>query len=127
MPQHGQGDFRDTSWLRSQLSAILNFWYPAAINDVRGGHLNLLDADGSVLDGEQQHLVARARFAVLFSMGGLSGTGGDWCRAAARDAVAFSWRAHRDPVHGGYIWPLKGDTPVNGRLGSLAINPGAPR
>ena len=108
-------DCRDPAWLRAQLSAILDFWYPAAVDRRNGGFLNLLDADGSVLDAEQKHLVASARFAVLFSMGALSGTGGDWCRQAAADAVDFLWRAHRDPVHGGYFWVLRGDQPLDRR------------
>ena len=112
---YGQESFRDSSWLKSQLSAILNFWYPAAIDRRAGGYLNLLDADGTVLDGEQKHLVASARFAVLFSFGVLAGAGGDWCRDAAAEAVDFLWNAHRDSAHGGYFWILRGDEPVDRR------------
>ena len=101
--------------MEAQLSAILNFWYPAAVDRRRGGYLNLLDADGSVLDSEQKHLVASARFAVLFSMGTLAAAGGSWSRQAAADAVDFLWRAHRDPRHGGYFWILRGDQPVDRR------------
>ena len=93
----GQSKYRDASWVRQQLSAILNFWYPAAVDRRYGGYLNLLDADGSVLDGEQKHLVASARFAVLFSMGVLAGGQPEWCKQAATDAIDFIWRAHRDP------------------------------
>jgi mannose/cellobiose epimerase-like protein (N-acyl-D-glucosamine 2-epimerase family) len=110
-----QADYQDPSWLRGQVSSILNFWYPAARDDRHGGFLNLLAKDGSVIDGEQKHLVASCRFAVLFSMGILADTGLDWCHDAAKDAVDFLRRAHRDPVHGGYFWILKGDVPVDRR------------
>ena len=111
----GQGKYRDASWVRQQLSAILNFWHPAAVDRRYGGYLNLLDADGSVLDGEQKHLVASARFAVLFSMGVLAGGQPEWCKQAAADAIDFIWRAHRDPTHGGYYWVLRGDRPTDRR------------
>src|SRR5271165_3193656 len=100
-------DCRDPRWLREQLAAIVNFWYPAAVDRRHGGFLNLLDADGSVLDGEQKHLVASARFAVLFSMASLARLEGDWWRQAAADAIDFLWRAHRDPRHGGYFWLVR--------------------
>ncbi len=110
-----QRDLRDLSWPQEQLAAILNFWYPAAVDRRHGGFLNRLDGDGSVLDGESKHLVASARFAVLFSLGTLTGTGGAWCQQAAADAVDFLWKAHRDPRHGGYYWILRGDKPADPR------------
>jgi len=108
----GQGERRERSWVEAQLSAILNFWYPAAVDRQHGGFLNVLDADGSVLDAQQKHLVASSRFAVLFSMGALAGQG-DWCRQAAADAVDFLWRVHRDQKHGGYYLLVHGDQPAN--------------
>ncbi len=107
------GRFRDREWLLGQLSSILRFWYPAAADRAHGGFLNLLDADGTVLDKDRKPLVASCRFAVLFSMGALTGAGGEWCRSAAEEAVDFVWRCHRDPVHGGYFWIVKGDQPFD--------------
>ena len=126
------------SWLRGQVSSILNFWYPAARDVRRGGYLNLLDGDGSVLDGDQKHLVASCRFVVLFSMGIIADTGLDWCEAAAAEGIDFLTRVHRDPVHGGYFWMVQGDEPTDRRkqayghafvvlAGAMALRAGVPR
>jgi hypothetical protein len=50
-------DFRDLSWPRAQLSATLNFCYPAAVDQRHGGYLSLPNANGTVLDDPQKHLV----------------------------------------------------------------------
>lgn len=125
------------SWLRGQISSILNFWYPAARDVRRGGYLNMLDGDGTVLDPDQKHLVASSRFVVLFSMGIIAETGLDWCEAAAAEGIDFLTRVHRDPVNGGYFWMVQGDQPTDRRkqayghafvvlAGAMALRAGVP-
>lgn len=97
--------FRDPGAVRAHLGTILDFWLGARDERV-GGYVSQVLSDGTVHDGSTRHLVASARFVVLFSLGVLHGFGSR-CAEAAAEALEFLTRAHHDREHGGYHWVLQ--------------------
>ncbi len=116
----GDGDadphrYRDPDRLRASAGDVLDFYYPACVDEERGGFVAQLDeVTGEVYDPAPRHLVASARFAVNFSLAAELGLR-EWTPAAAERAVEFLASAHRDPETGGYRWLLSGTDPVDDR------------
>jgi mannose/cellobiose epimerase-like protein (N-acyl-D-glucosamine 2-epimerase family) len=107
--------YRDPDWLRAEFGRILDFYYPACVDDVHGGFVAQLDEEtGAVYDPDAKHLVATSRFTVNFALGHTHG-GPGWCRDLAERGVAFLAEHHRDTDAGGYDWLLDGTEPVDRR------------
>jgi mannose/cellobiose epimerase-like protein (N-acyl-D-glucosamine 2-epimerase family) len=100
--------FRDPWAPRQQIQSVLNFYYPAAIDDVYGGYVAQLDErDGHVYDGRSKSLTATCRAIFNFCVGERIG-GPDWCRSAAEHGVAFLLEHHYDHERGGFDQLLEG-------------------
>lgn len=103
-------DFRSPDFLLGHISQIMDFYYPACMNQADGGYFNEYRDDGRVTDKATQHLVSTTRFIFNFSTAaGLLG------RPEFQDAAAHGIRylseVHRDHEHGGYFWVMDHTTP----------------
>ncbi|QLG61875.1 AGE family epimerase/isomerase [Halorarum salinum] len=108
MAGHADGEV-----LERRIENVLDFYYPACV-DERGGYIAQLDPEtGSVYDRDARHLVATARFVSNFSIGVRAG-GPDWCTSAAAHGLRFLDTHHRDGERGGYAWLLDVTDPVDG-------------
>ncbi|MBV0925578.1 AGE family epimerase/isomerase [Halomicroarcula limicola] len=108
-------DYADADWLRERIRAVLDFYYPACIDEEHGGFVAQLDYEtGEVYDADSKHLVATARFTRNFALA--SELFGDerWFEAAER-GVEFLHGEFRDAERGGYHWLLEGTTPAESR------------
>lgn len=105
-------DHADSEVLETRIENVLDFYYPACV-DERGGYIAQLDPEtGSVYDRDARHLVATARFVSNFSIGVRVG-GPDWCTSAAAHGLRFLDTHHRDSERGGYAWLLDVTDPVD--------------
>lgn len=108
-------DYGDPAWLRERIGRILDFYYPAGVDEEHGGYVAQLDEEtGAVYDATTKHLVANARYAANFAVGEREGVRG-WCADEAADAVEFLRGPFHDDARGGYHWLLDGATPVDSR------------
>jgi mannose/cellobiose epimerase-like protein (N-acyl-D-glucosamine 2-epimerase family) len=106
-------EYTDPSYLRGRIGEVLDFYYPACVDDQHGGFVAQLDEEtGAVYDPDTRHLVASARFVVNFALGDRLDVA-DWCGEAAERGVAFLRDHHRDAERGGYHWLLDGTDPVD--------------
>ena len=100
--------YTDPDWLRDHAIDVLEFYYPACVDEERGGHVAQIDeATGEVYDPDPRHLVATCRFVADFSLGAAL-DGPDWCGWEAARGFAFLRNRHRDRDRGGYAWLLDG-------------------
>jgi mannose/cellobiose epimerase-like protein (N-acyl-D-glucosamine 2-epimerase family) len=107
--------FERREWLSDRLGRILEFYYPEAIDDDRGGYIAQFDEEtGEIYDADSKHLVATCRYVVNFCVGARYDPAGPWLDAAAH-GVRFLRNAHYDPETGGYHWLLEGREPVERR------------
>ena len=107
--------YRDPSWLRSEIDAILSFYYPTCVDETDGGFVAQLDEEsGAIYDSDSKHLVATSRYTANFCRGHRY-DGPEWCRSMAERGVEFLRETHRDPEVGGYDWLLEGTEPVDRR------------
>ena len=60
-------DFRSRDFLLGHISQIMDFYYPACINEADGGYFNEYRDDGRITDRATQHLVSTTRFIFNFS------------------------------------------------------------
>ncbi|MFC6725514.1 AGE family epimerase/isomerase, partial [Halobium palmae] len=104
---------RDPAVLRRRLFRVLDFYYPAILDDVFGGYVAQLDErTGHVYDGATKHLVATARAVHNFGLGARL-DGPVWCRPAAERGVTFLNAVHWDDAREGFDWVLEGRTAVD--------------
>ena len=104
---------RDPWLLRHQITDVLHFHHPTAIDHRHGGYVLQRDEhDGHVYDELPRHLVATARMTFVYCVGDLI-DGPHWCRSAAEHGLTFLLSAHRDPERDGFYWLLEGRTPVD--------------
>jgi mannose/cellobiose epimerase-like protein (N-acyl-D-glucosamine 2-epimerase family) len=62
--------YRDPSWLRSEIDAILSFYYPTCVDETDGGFVAQLDEEsGAIYDSDSKHLVATSRYTANFCRG----------------------------------------------------------
>ncbi len=67
-PSHtNQPNYRSLSFLTSQVEAIVDFYYPACIDNDLGGYINQFRDDGSIYDDQTKHLVGTCRFVYVFA------------------------------------------------------------
>ena len=102
-------DFRAPDFLLGEMRRIVAFYHPGCLNPA-GGFFNTFNDDGSVGEREVQHLVSTARFVINFAIGARV-LGRPELAAAAAHGLAALDRLHRDPVHGGFVWLLRGGVP----------------
>lgn len=103
-------DFRSPQFLRDHMSRILDFYYPACMNQEDGGYYNEYRDDGRITDRRTQHLVSTTRFIFNFSIAANVFQRSDYAEAAAH-GVKHLAEAHRDPDYLGYFWILDGHIP----------------
>lgn len=104
-------DHTNTERLREEIQDILEFYYPACVDEKHGGFIAQLDEEtGEIYDARSKHLVATSRFTVNFCVAAQI-DGPKWSRPMARRGVEFLRDGHFDPDAGGYDWLLEGRTP----------------
>jgi mannose/cellobiose epimerase-like protein (N-acyl-D-glucosamine 2-epimerase family) len=102
----GATDYRSKSFLKSQVESIADFYYPACIDNDRGGYINQFRDDGSIFDADTKHLVGTCRFIYVFATAATMLEKPEYL-GAARHGVKFLLDHHRQP-NGGYAWVLNG-------------------
>ncbi|MBB3285810.1 MULTISPECIES: AGE family epimerase/isomerase [unclassified Rhizobium] len=98
-------------WLLDQADALFNFFQYRAVNP-KGGFYDM-DDYGKPLDKTNPvrgiHLTAR--MVHCFSIGSLLGRPG--ANEIVDHGMNYLWNHHRDTKHGGYVWSLNNDGPVD--------------
>jgi len=98
-------------WLLDQANGLFDFFQYRAV-DPKGGFYDM-DAAGRPLDAVNpvRGIHTTARMVHCFAIGALLG------RPGAEDIVDhgmdYLWNHHRDQQHGGYVWSLNNDGPVD--------------
>jgi mannose/cellobiose epimerase-like protein (N-acyl-D-glucosamine 2-epimerase family) len=100
-PEHRHGLRADAG---RQLDFFRNSFRP------EGGFYQL-DAHGAPLRDLPQELFATTRMVHSYALGALFGF--DDCERMIDHGLKFITEAHRDPVHGGYLWSLRDDKICN--------------
>ncbi len=96
------------SWLLDQANRLFDFYQFAALNP-RGGFFDL-DIEGRPF-GNVRQLHATTRMVHCMAIGHLLGRPG--CDALIDHGMDYIWNRHRDQKHGGYVWSLDDDNPVD--------------
>lgn len=99
------------AWLLDQASDLFDFFEPHSI-DPAGGFFYLDDRGQPIVKGADGHAPARqihttSRMVYCFVIARLLGRPG--AERFIDHGMDFLWRAHRDAVHGGYLWSLGKD------------------
>ena len=106
-PSHtNQPNYRSLSFLTSQVEAIVDFYYPACIDNDLGGYINQFRDDGSIYDDQTKHLVGTCRFVYVFATAAMMLNKPEYLDAA-RHGIRFLQKHHRQST-GGYAWVLNG-------------------
>jgi mannose/cellobiose epimerase-like protein (N-acyl-D-glucosamine 2-epimerase family) len=106
-PSHtNQPNYRSQSFLTSQVEAIVDFYYPACIDNDLGGYINQFRDDGSIYDDQTKHLVGTCRFVYVFATAAMMLNKPEYLDAA-RHGIKFLQEHHRQST-GGYAWVLNG-------------------
>ena len=103
--------FRDPSFLKSHIQAILAFYHPQCVDLDYGGYINQLRDDGSVYDRNTKHLVGTCRFVFNYAVGTILFADPRY-RDALEHGVRFLQTYHRE-ANGGYAWVLDKQTVVD--------------
>ncbi|SLN19293.1 putative sugar isomerase YihS [Pseudoruegeria aquimaris] len=113
-PEASDTPWRATESHRAFLAAdaLRQFdFFRASLGEGPGFHV--LAADGTPLPTGKQELHTTTRLTHVYALGHLAGV------AHAEEIVdrgmAYLWSHHRDADHGGYLWALEGDAPVDAR------------
>ncbi|WFU07616.1 AGE family epimerase/isomerase [Rhizobium sp. CB3090] len=98
-------------WLLDQASGLFDFFQYRAINP-KGGFYDMDDA-GRPLDAVNpvRGIHSTARMVHCFSIGSLLGRPGS--EDIVDHGMNYLWKHHRDTTHGGYVWSLNNDGPVD--------------
>lgn len=98
-------------WLLDQASALFDFFQYRAVNP-NGGFYDMDDA-GKPLDAANpvRGIHSTARMVHCFSIGSL--LGGPGANEIVDHGMNYLWNHHRDTKHGGYVWSLNNDGPVD--------------
>ena len=98
------------AWLMAEARRLIDFFVPAAI-DPAGGFF-ALGADGRPRPRPSvRHLHETARMVHCAAIADLLGLPG--AAEALDHGMDYLWRAHRDPVRGGYAWAMGDDGPLD--------------
>lgn len=101
-----QSNYRTKTFLASQVESIVDFYYPACIDNDLGGYINQFRDDGSIYDATTKHLVGTCRFIYVFATAATMLKKSEYLEAA-RHGVKFLLDHHRQS-NGGYAWVLDG-------------------
>ncbi|WP_111430290.1 AGE family epimerase/isomerase [Rhodobacteraceae bacterium DSL-40] len=96
-------------WLRREAFRQLDFFRASLRPD---GGFDALDAAGRAMPGVAQELHVTTRLVHSYALG--KALGADGCDAIIDAGMEALWRRHRDPVHGGYVWAVRGDAIADG-------------
>lgn len=99
-------NYRSKAFLSDQLQQIVDFYYPACIDETLGGYINQFRDDGTIFDAKTKHLVGTCRFIYVFATAATM-LGKPEYLEAARHGVKFLQQHHRQAA-GGYAWVLNG-------------------
>lgn len=97
------------AWLEAQAGALLDLFATRTV-DPAGGFRDL-DPHGTPTETPVRSVHIAARMAHCFVLGALRGQPG--AAEIVDHAMTFLWSRHRDPVHGGYVWSVGPDGPVD--------------
>ncbi len=95
-------------WLKAEAMRQLAFFRPSLRAD---GGFDVLAADGTPLPRRPQELHTTTRMIHSYALGKAAGYAD--ADAVIDAGMRFLWRAHRDPVHGGYVWSTTGEAPAD--------------
>lgn len=95
-------------WLRAEALRQLAFFRPALR---AGGLFDSLDAAGTPIPGAPQELHATTRMVHSFALG--RALGAPDCDAVIDAGLALLRGAHHDSQHGGWLWSVDADGPVD--------------
>jgi mannose/cellobiose epimerase-like protein (N-acyl-D-glucosamine 2-epimerase family) len=101
------------AWLLGQARSLLDAFQVETINP-RGGFFDLDDQGRAIRDAagsNTRQLHATTRMIYCYAVAHLLGHPGS--AAVIDHGMAYLWSAHRDTVHGGYVWSLNDDGPVD--------------
>ncbi len=96
-------------WLKRQSRSLWSFFDASLQN---GPGFSLLDVQGNPLPTQVQELHTTARLVHSYAFGCVHGHVG--AQNIVDHGMAYLNRCHKDPIHGGYVWSLKGDTVADG-------------
>lgn len=98
-------------WLWDQAESLFDFFQFRAVNP-RGGFFDL-DNAGRPLDADNpvRAIHSTARMVHCFAIGSLLGRPGS--DDIIDHGMTYLWNNHRDEDHGGYVWSLNNDGPVD--------------
>ncbi|CAM5360251.1 Sulfoquinovose isomerase [Streptomyces afghaniensis] len=99
--------YQDKEELKKHIFKTLHFYYPACIDEEKGGYINGFLDDGTINDTDTKHLVATSRYIYIFSIGAIL-DGPDWCLKAARHGIQFLHEHHLDKQYNGYYFEMNG-------------------
>lgn len=97
------------AWLMARAHGLFDFFWPASIDPAGGFHT--LDVAGRPRSDPARGLHGTARMVHCAAIGHLLG------RPLADDVLdhgmRYLWDAHRDATHGGYVWTMGADRPLD--------------
>ncbi|MDL2408402.1 AGE family epimerase/isomerase [Rhizobium calliandrae] len=98
-------------WLLDQANGLFDFFQYRGVNP-KGGFYDMDDA-GKPLDpvNPVRGIHSTARMVHCFSIGSLLGRPGS--EDIVDHGMNYLWKHHRDTTHGGYVWSLNNDGPVD--------------
>src|SRR6478609_4927386 len=98
-------------WLLDQANGLFDFFQYRGVNP-KGGFYDMDDA-GNPLDAVNpvRGIHSTARMVHCFSIGALLGRPGS--EGIVDHGMDYLWNHHRDTKHGGYLWSLNDDGPVD--------------
>src|SRR5882757_3559278 len=98
-------------WLLDQANGLFDFFQYRAVNP-KGGFFDMDDA-GKPLDAVNpvRGIHSTARMVHCFSIGALLGRPGS--EEIVDHGMNYLWHQHRDKRHGGYLWSINNDGPVD--------------
>lgn len=97
------------AWLEARADALFDLFATRTL-DPAGGFRDL-DPEGQPSPTPVRSVHIAARMAHCFVLGALRGRPG--AAEMVDHAMRFLWTRHRDPVHGGYVWSVGPDGPVD--------------
>jgi len=104
LEQNWRTDPVHRDWLTAEARAQLAFFRRSLRPD---GRFDILDASGNPIVGGPQELHTTTRLVHSYALGHLWGEAD--CMPIINAGMDFLWSAHRDAVHGGYVWSVAPD------------------
>ncbi|MDA3951714.1 MAG: AGE family epimerase/isomerase [Spirochaeta sp.] len=98
-------EFDSTIFLRDQISAVVDFYRPAAV-DPDGGFYHCFRDDGSVCDTIGRHLVSSTRFVYLFATAARI-LGDTSLVPLVQHGLEYLYSGHYREATGGFLWEIE--------------------